>query len=98
MPDKEALNTFIKAADKADVEHLLEKYPFLQKFGKDWERYGQQLINNILHKNPKVGSPSNTMTPSVAQSAFLSPKETTPLYNVTGESDKPFVQHKIKKY
>ncbi|MBR6127978.1 hypothetical protein IKQ21_09870 [bacterium] len=96
MPDKEAWNTFIKAADDADVEHLLEKHPFWQKFGKDWEKRGQELLDNILHKNPKVGNPNNVMAQSIAQSAFISPKEATPLYNVTGENSKPFI-HKMKE-
>ena len=91
MPDNEALNTFIKTADDADVEDLLEKDPFLGPWAKSWEKRGQEWLDRLL-KKPKAGNPTNLTVPSTAQSAFLAPKDESPLYNVATSDKKPFWQ------
>lgn len=92
MPDNKALDTFIKAADNADVEHLLEKDPFWGPWAKGWEKRGQELLDGLLRKKQKAGNPTNLTVPSTAQSAFLAPEDESPLYNVATSDKKPFWQ------
>ena len=92
MPDNKALDTFIKVADDADVEDLLEKDPFLGPWAKSWEKRSQEWLDGLLRKKPKAGNPTNLTVPSTAQSAFLAPEDESPLYNVATSDKKPFWQ------